>query len=550
MLLSVDNLTISFPRPDGEISPVVENVSFHIDKGETVALVGESGSGKSLTALSIVRLLPSSAQCTGHITMIDPPLPFISHNGEETDPEPSYTDITSLNEKQLCRLRGNRISMIFQEPMTALNPLHTIGKQIREVLRLHRPLKRNDMEVRVRELLEMVGLKKLAGRLDAYPHELSGGERQRVMIAMAMACEPELLIADEPTTAVDVTIQMQLLKLLKKLQRERGLSILLITHDLTIVQKVADRVMVMCEGNIVEQAEANELFAKPIHEYTQKLLGSSPSGNPPSPPENPAIILETPGITVRYPRKKHFLGGVSEWNVAVDSIPLTIPKSTTIGVVGESGSGKTSFAMAMLRLVKSEGPIVFLGQEINGVATKDLRPLRKQLQVVFQDPYGSLNPRMTVHQIIAEGLRVHHPQLTRSERRKKTRRILEEMDLTPDMLDRYPHEFSGGQRQRIAIARAMVLDPELVVLDEPTSALDLTVQSHIIDLLCRYQSRHGTSFLFISHDLRVVRAISHQVMVVRNGKLVEYGPTTAIFDQPKQEYTRKLIKAALLEEAV
>jgi len=537
-LLNVDQLNVSFRR-GGENHAVVKDVSFSIDRGEILALVGESGSGKSMTALAILRLLPPGAHVSGTVQMA------ASQDGAE-----EAADLSRLSENQLRHLRGNRIAMIFQEPMTALNPLHSIGKQIREVLRLHGALPNEGKEGltrRVQELLEMVGLSKLKDRLNAYPHELSGGERQRVMIAMAMACEPELLIADEPTTAVDVTIQAQLLALLKKLQRERGLSILLITHDLTIVRRVADRVAVMKQGKIVEQGNTADVFANPKKNYTKLLLNSEPKGTPPAVPADAAMVMESSGIDVRYPRKRHFFGGVKVWNHAVESIALSVKEGTTLGVVGESGSGKSSLAMALLRLIPAEGPVVFLGTPIENYDGNAMRPLRKDLQVVFQDPYGSLNPRMTVNRIIGEGLRVHYPDMTRFERRKRCRQILEEVELTPDMLDRYPHEFSGGQRQRIAIARAMVLDPRFVVLDEPTSALDLTVQSQIIDLLKRFQQRHRTSYLFISHDLRVIRAMSHEVMVMQHGKIVEHGPTAQIFEAPQQAYTHQLIHAALLD---
>lgn len=530
-MLEIRDLSITFLQKKKR-NRVVSKLSLSIGRGEILALVGESGSGKSLSALSILKLLPPSARVRGKITF-------------------NNKDLGALSDKQMQKIRGSNISMIFQEPMTALNPLHSIGKQLREVIKLHEDqlpdASRQSPEKRILELLEMVGLSKLKNRLDAYPHQLSGGERQRVMIAMAMACEPELLIADEPTTAVDVTIQAQILALLKKLQRDRGLSILLITHDLTIVRKVADRVAIMQRGKLVEEGITAEVFASPQQEYTRKLLESEPKGIPPvAPPQGKEVILADK-VTVRYPTKRNFFGKVLSWFHAADGISISVREGMTLGIVGESGSGKTTFALALLRLIKSEGRILFLSNRIDDFTTGEMRPLRNQLQVVFQDPFGSLNPRMTINQIIGEGLRVHRPDLSRFQRRKMVRKILEEMHLGPEMLDRYPHEFSGGQRQRIAVARAMVLEPKLVVLDEPTSALDLTVQAQIIELLHELQRSHATTFLFISHDLRVVRAVSHEVMVMRQGKVVEHGTTEQIFHHPRDEYTRNLIDAAFLE---
>ncbi len=529
-MLHIENLSVTFLHKKSR-SRAVSKLSLHIGKGEILALVGESGSGKSLTALSILRLLPPAALVRGKV-----------HFCEQ--------DLSAMTEAQMRKLRGSRISMIFQEPMTALNPLHTIGKQIREVIQLHEdafPQKGFNMHEKILQLLEDVGLAKLKNRLDAYPHQLSGGERQRVMIAMAMACEPELLIADEPTTAVDVTIQAQILALLKDLQKTRGLSILLITHDLTIVRKVADRVAIMQRGKLVEEGITAEVFANPQQEYTQKLLGSEPKGIPTPPPLDGAEVILADKVTVRYPTKRNFFGKPTAWFHAADGISVSVREGMTLGIVGESGSGKTTFALALLRLTRCEGRIVFLGQGIEGFNNTQMRPYRDKLQIVFQDPFGSLNPRMTINQIIGEGLRVHRRDLTRFQRRKKVREILGEMHMGPEVLDRYPHEFSGGQRQRIAIARAMVLDPKMVVLDEPTSALDLTVQAQIIELLRELQRSHATTFLFISHDLRVVRSVSHEVMVMQQGKVVEHGTTEQIFTHPRNPYTKQLIDAAFLE---
>jgi ABC-type microcin C transport system duplicated ATPase subunit YejF len=543
MLLSIQNLSVSFEQKEGRFT-AVKDLSLTMKRGEILALVGESGSGKSLTALSILRLLPTTATVMGEIR-------FAPKNAGD---EAAAQSLFALSENDMRAIRGSRISMIFQEPMTALNPLHSIGKQLREILRLHQhdlpqTLSKQDfnLEERVQQLLEDVGLSKLKDRLGAYPHELSGGERQRVMIAMAMACEPDLLLADEPTTAVDVTIQAQILTLLQELQRKRGLSILLITHDLTIVRKIADRVAIMRRGELVEQGDTAAVFDDPQHDYTRKLIGSEPSGLSAPPPRDANEIILAENVVVRFPKTYTLLGTPKTWTNAVDGIYLSLKQGTTLGIVGESGSGKTTFALALLRLIKSKGKIVFLGNVIDGLSNAAMRPYRNRLQIVFQDPFGSLNPRMTINQIIGEGLRVHYPELSHVQRRKRVRKILEEMNLGAELLDRYPHEFSGGQRQRIAIARAMVLEPEVVVLDEPTSALDLTVQAQIIELLRDLQRRRNTAFLFISHDLRVVRALSHEVMVMRQGKVVEHGTTEQIYHHPNHEYTRSLIQAAFLQ---
>lgn len=503
----------------------VRGVSYTVGRGETVALVGESGSGKSVTALSTVSLLPDSAEVTGSIR----------YKGEELRGAP---------EAKLRDVRGNDISFIFQEPMTSLNPLHTIEKQITESLSLHQNLSGSAARARVLELLRKVGLRDPESRLDAYPHQLSGGQRQRVMIAMALANGPELLIADEPTTALDVTIQAQILDLLSELKREEGLSMLFITHDLGIVRRIADRVCVMKDGEIVETGPTAVVFADPQHPYTQKLLAAEPKGRPAAVPEGAEELLRTDALRVWFPIHRGFLRKITGHVKAVNSASLSVREGETLGVVGESGSGKTTLALAILRLISSEGPIVFLGRNIQGWRSRQMRAVRRDMQIVFQDPYGSLSPRMTVEQIIAEGLGVHGT-LSTSERHGRVAEIMEEVGLPPESMYRYPHEFSGGQRQRIAIARAMILRPRLVVLDEPTSALDMTVQVQIVDLLRGLQQKHRLAYLFISHDLRVVRALSHKVMVMRAGDVVEEGPAAEIFAAPKTDYTRALMAAAL-----
>jgi len=508
-LLSIKNLSLSFGQ-----TKVLRDVSFDIKKGEMLAVVGESGSGKSLTALSCLGLQPANAKLQGKILF----------NNQDV-----------AHEKNFQKLRGRKISMIFQEPMTALNPLHTIGKQIGEM-----------GNANVSELLEKVGLSKFKNRLNAYPHELSGGERQRVMIAMAIANNPDLLIADEPTTALDVTIQAKILKLLKELQSELGMAMLFISHDLTVVRRMADRVAVMKNGEIVEIGDVEEVFSNPQHEYTRHLLNSEPKGEPLPCPAQAKNILECQNVKVYFPIKTGFLKRVSGYVKAVDDISIAIAEQSTLGIVGESGSGKTTLGFALLRLIKSEGKILFLGNSISNLQTRELRPLRAQMQLVFQDPYSSLNPRMRVRDIIAEGLLVHYPNKNSAEREAEINQILQEVGLDSAIKDRYPHEFSGGQRQRISIARAMVLHPKLVVLDEPTSALDLSVQAQIIDLLKHFQKTRGISYIFISHDLRVVRAIAQNVIIMQNGKIVEQGKTADIFANPKQEYTKALIDAAFL----
>ncbi|NIZ00509.1 ABC transporter ATP-binding protein [Thalassospira lucentensis] len=523
-LLVVNDLSVSFADV-----PAVKRISFEMERGETLALVGESGSGKSVTALSILQLLP---------------YPRASH------PSGSITfdgvEMVGANERSLREIRGNRISMIFQEPMTSLNPLHNIEKQIGEVLFLHKGLRGGAARARILELLDLVGIPDPKSRLRALPHELSGGQRQRVMIAMALANEPELLIADEPTTALDVTIQAQILELLKDLQAKLGMALLLITHDLQIVEKMAKNVCVMKDGEIVERGTGHGLFENPQHPYTQKLLAAVPSGTAPALPENTAELLKTSDIQVRFPiGRKGILGRPERYLDAVDHISLTLRQGETLGIVGESGSGKTTLAMAILRLLKSNGDIHFAGKDIRTYSGADLRNLRRDMQVVFQDPFGSLSPRMSIAQIVGEGLEIHEPDLTPAERAKRISDALTEVDLPQNAMDRYPHEFSGGQRQRISIARALVLKPRFIVLDEPTSALDMSVQAQIVELLRDLQARHNMAYLFISHDLRVVRALSHRVMVMQNGKLVESGNAADVFDHPQQPYTQALLAAAL-----
>ncbi|CAO3401574.1 ABC transporter ATP-binding protein [Azospirillum palustre] len=532
-LLSVRGLRVDF-RSGAGATQAVKGVSFDIQKGETLALVGESGSGKSVTALSILQLLPypMAHHPAGSIRFRD-------------------TELLGAEEKTLRQVRGNRIAMIFQEPMTSLNPLHSIERQINETLFLHKRLSTGAARARARtlELLRLVGLPDPEKRLTAYPHELSGGQRQRVMIAMALANEPDLLIADEPTTALDVTIQAQILALLKDLQSRFGMALLLITHDLGVVRKMADRVCVMNQGEIVEQAKVDDLFIRPRHAYTKKLLSAEPRGNPLSPPEDAAEVMAADRLKVHFPIKKGLLRRTVGHIKAVDGVDVAVRRGHTVGVVGESGSGKTTLGLALLRLHASQGAIRFDGTDIQGWQPKRLRSLRREMQIVFQDPYGSLSPRLSVGQIIGEGLGIHGIGDAK-EREAMVARALEEVGLPPEARNRYPHEFSGGQRQRIAIARALVLKPKFVVLDEPTSALDMSVQAQIVDLLRDIQARHNLAYLFISHDLRVVRALSSHVMVMKDGKVVEQGPTQRIFEEPREEYTRALLAAALNLEAV
>jgi microcin C transport system ATP-binding protein len=522
-VLKVRDLRVGF-RQEGRLVEAVKGVSFTVGKGETVALVGESGSGKSVTALSTVELLGRNAELSGSITYL----------GQE---------MLGASEERLRQVRGNDISFIFQEPMTSLNPLHTIERQIGESLALHQGLRNSAARARCLELLEKVGIRDAESRMGAYPHELSGGQRQRVMIAMALANGPELLIADEPTTALDVTIQAQILELLADLKRREGLSMLFISHDLGIVRRIADRVCVMQGGEIVEQGPVADLFANPQHPYTKKLLAAEPKGRPDPVADDAAEVLRTENLRVWFPIKKGFLGRTVGYVKAVNDANVAIRAGETLGIVGESGSGKTTLALAVMRLIESTGKVLYLGQDITQWKTAELRRLRRDMQIVFQDPFGSLSPRMTAGEIIAEGLTVHAVDPGR-DRGELVAEIMREVGLDPAMMERYPHEFSGGQRQRIAIARAMILRPKVVVLDEPTSALDMTVQVQIVDLLRELQRKHGLAFLFISHDLRVVRALAHKVVVMRNGDLVEAGSSAEIFDAPREEYTRKLMAAA------
>ena len=522
-VLAVSDLKISF-RQDGRVIQAVKGVSFAVGNGETVALVGESGSGKSVTALSTVGLLGDNAIVEGSVT----------YQGNQ---------MVGASETDLRRVRGNDISFIFQEPMTSLNPLHTIERQLGESLALHQGLVGQAARARILDLMEKVGIRDAESRLGAYPHQLSGGQRQRVMIAMALANGPDLLIADEPTTALDVTIQAQILDLLADLKRSEGLSLLFITHDLGIVRRIADRVCVMQGGEIVEQGPTAEIFANPQHPYTQKLLAAEPKGLPDPVPESTVEVVSTKSLRVWFPITAGFLRKTVGHVKAVNDATLSVHAGETLGIVGESGSGKTTLALAILRLVPSTGPVVVLGRDISALTGAALRPVRRDMQVVFQDPFGSLSPRMTAEQIIAEGLALHGHD-TAAASREKVAAIMTEVGLDPATMGRYPHEFSGGQRQRIAIARAMILRPKLVVLDEPTSALDMTVQVQIVDLLRDLQRKWGLAYIFISHDLRVVRALSHKVMVMKAGDVVEQGDARSVFESPKSDYTRALMLAA------
>ena len=518
--LQIADLAVAF---DGVA--VVHGLDLRLDRGESVALVGESGSGKSVTALSILQLLsyPRASHPSGSILV----------EGRE---------VIGAAEPEMRAIRGSRISMVFQEPMTSLNPLHTIRRQVEEVLALHAGLRGPAALERTVELLELVGLQEARERLNSYPHQLSGGQRQRVMIAMAIAGDPDLLIADEPTTALDVTVQAQILALIKELQERLGMALLLITHDLGIVRAMADRVYVMEQGRVVEEGAADEVFQRPRHPYTRKLIDAEPRSTCPIPEDDAPALVEANDLTVEFPlrgwpRKKSL--------VAVDDASLRVRQGHSLGVVGESGSGKTTLAMAIVRLLKSRGEIVFDGGAIHDLGFKQLKPLRRSMQIVFQDPYGSLSPRLTVEDIVAEGLGIHERGLTASERRRRVAEILGEVGLEPGIQSRYPHEFSGGQRQRIAVARAMILKPRFVVLDEPTSSLDMTVQAQIVELLLDLQRRHGLTYLFISHDLKVVRALCDEIAVMKDGRIVEFGPADELFEAPREPYTRALMNAAL-----
>ncbi|MGI8525790.1 MAG: ABC transporter ATP-binding protein [Pseudolabrys sp.] len=530
-LLDVRDLSVAFGTGANAVL-AVDRVSFSIGKGEIVALVGESGSGKSVTALSVMKLLP--------YPMARHPSGEIFFKGQE---------LLKLSENEIRRVRGDDITIVFQEPMTSLNPLHTIEKQIGEIIQLHKPMSNASTRARIVELLGQVGIPDPGSRLESYPHQLSGGQRQRVMIAMALDNEPDLLIADEPTTALDVTVQAQILKLLKEQQRRLGMSMLFITHDLGIVRKLADRVCVMQRGKIVEQGKVERVFTAPEHPYTKALLAAEPKPDPAPPRPEAAEIVRADNLKVWFPIKRGVLRKVVGHIKAVDGVTVSLRKGETLGVVGESGSGKTTLGLAMLRLISSDGPIVFLGQSIQGLKFKQMRPFRRDMQIVFQDPYGSLSPRMSVADIIAEGLEVHSPKLSREERDQRVVAALEDVGLDPETRHRYPHEFSGGQRQRIALARAVVLEPTFVVLDEPTSALDMLIQAQMVDLLRDLQKRRDLTYMFISHDLRVVAALASRLLVLRNGKVVEEGAAAELFKAPKSDYTRALFAAAFNLEA-
>jgi len=525
-LLSIRDLSVAFGFGERQVL-AADKVSFDIGAGETLALVGESGSGKSVTALSVMKLLPYPP--AHH------PFGSIRFKGDE---------LLSMRENEIRKIRGNDITIVFQEPMTSLNPLHTIEKQISEILLIHQGLTGEKARARIVALLDQVGIRDPAGRLGAYPHQLSGGQRQRVMIAMALANEPDLLIADEPTTALDVTVQAQILQLLHDTQKRLGMSMLFITHDLGIVRKVADRVCVMNKGCIVEHGPVERVFTAPEHPYTRELLAAEPKPDPAPPRPNAPLVIETRDLKVWFPIKRGVMRKVVGHIKAVDGISVEVRKGETLGVVGESGSGKTTLGLAILRLISSDGPVVFMGQGIQGLKFKQMRPFRRDMQIVFQDPYGSLSPRMSISDIIEEGLWVHHPHLKPDECERRVIAALEDVGLDPQTSHRYPHEFSGGQRQRIALARALVLEPTFIVLDEPTSALDMLIQAQMVDLLRDLQKRRDLTYMFISHDLRVVAALASRLLVLRNGKMVEEGAAADLFKNPKSDYTRALFAAA------
>ncbi len=528
-LLEVRDLSVTFGGWRGA-HPVeaVKRVSFTLDRGETLALVGESGSGKSVTALSILQLLP---------------YPAASHTPESSIRFAS-DEMVGAAPVRLRQVRGNRIAMIFQEPMTSLNPLHTLDKQIAEVLLIHKHMSAAAARTRTLELLRLVGIRDAESRLGAYPHQLSGGQRQRVMIAMAIANEPDILIADEPTTALDVTIQAQILDLMRELKDRLGMALLLITHDLSIVRHMAERVCVMTQGEIVEAGPTGEVFARPQHPYTSRLLAAEPKGRvPPADPAAP-VVMKGEGVKVWFPIRRGLFRRIKGYVKAVDGVSLAVRAGATLGVVGESGSGKTTLGLALLRLLDAQGSIGFAGNEIQQWRERRLRPLRREMQVVFQDPYSSLSPRLSIAQIVGEGLKVHRLTGSDAERRWLIETTLQEVGLDPAAADRYPHEFSGGQRQRVAIARALVLKPRFIVLDEPTSALDMSVQAQIVDLLRELQTRYGLAYLFISHDLKVVRAMAHEILVMKDGRIVEAGPTDRVMDSPEHPYTKALMAAA------
>jgi microcin C transport system ATP-binding protein len=527
-LLRVKNLDVSFKMSD-RVFQAVKDVSFDVMKGQTVALVGESGSGKSVTAMSIMQLLP---------------YPLASHSNQSSI-EFNGEELVGKKDGFMRHIRGSQIGMIFQEPMTALNPLHSIERQIGETLRLHQKMSATEARARVLELLDMVQLPMMKQRLSAYPHELSGGQRQRIMIAMALANNPELLIADEPTTALDVTVQAEILELLEELQRDLKMAMLMITHDLSVVEKFADDVCIMKHGEIVEQGNAKAVFLAPKNDYSKKLLGAMPKGTAKPPKDNSSILVQGSHIKVHFPSKKSLFGKVTEWVKAVDGIDVEIKAGHTVGVVGESGSGKSTLGFALLRLLNGQGKIKFDGKEISNHNRKEMTPLRADMQVVFQDPFSALSPRMSIADIIGEGLKVHSPELDAQGRDDLVVQALKDVHLDPETRHRYPHEFSGGQRQRVAIARAMVLHPKFVVLDEPTSALDVSVQVEIIDLLRDLQEEHNLAYLFISHDLRVIRAMAHDLIVMKDGRVIESGKCEDIFNSPQEPYTQTLLEAAL-----
>lgn len=526
-LLSVKNLSVNFQTPDG-VFEAVKHVSFNLEKGKSLALVGESGSGKSVTAKSIMQLLsyPPASHPNGSIMF----------QGNE---------LVGAPESFMRTVRGDKIGMIFQEPLSALNPLHNIEKQIGEILELHKGLTGKAKRARIIELMEKVGLANLTSRLNAYPHELSGGQRQRVMIAMALANDPDLLIADEPTTALDVTVQAQILELLRQLQDTMGMALLLISHDLHVVEKMVDDVCVMKHGEIVESAPVKTLFKSAKNEYTKKLLSAQPSGKVLKEDKNAEELLCATNMQVHFPLKKNFFGKAVSYVKAVDDISISVKRGQTLGVVGESGSGKSTLGFALLHLVKSKGRVVFQGQDISNLSPRQFRPYRSDMQIVFQDPFGSLSPRMSIGQIIGEGLGIHNKDLSAQEKDDLIVEALKEVHLDPATRHRYPHEFSGGQRQRVSIARALILKPEFIVMDEPTSALDMSVQAEVVDLLRELQEKHTLTYMFISHDLRVVRALSHNIIVMKDGKVVEQGSTAAVFDNPQKDYTKNLMRAAI-----
>jgi microcin C transport system ATP-binding protein len=530
-LLSVRDLSIAF-RQGGRETLAVDHISFDIAKGEALALVGESGSGKSVTALSILKLLPYPA--AHH------PSGSITFKGQ---------DFVRLTEAEMRRVRGDDITIVFQEPMTSLNPLHTIEKQIGEILLLHGGISGNAARTRIVELLTQVGIPDPRSRLQSYPHQLSGGQRQRVMIAMALANEPDLLIADEPTTALDVTVQAQIIELLKEIQKRLGMSLLFITHDLGIVRKIAQRVCVMKDGKIVEHGDVERVFTAPEHPYTRALLAAEPKPDPAPPQPDAPLVLEATDLKVWFPITRGVMRKVVGHIKAVDGVSVAIRRGETLGVVGESGSGKSTLGLAILRLISSDGPIVFMGNKLQDLRFKQMRPFRRDMQIVFQDPYGSLSPRMSVGEIIKEGLKVHHPGMPDRARDERVVQALQDVGLNPDTRFRFPHEFSGGQRQRIAVARAVVLEPTFIVLDEPTSALDMLIQAQMVDLLRDLQKRRNLTYLFISHDLRVVAALSSRLLVMRHGKVVEAGDAAELFRRPKSDYTRALFAAAFNLEA-